>query len=286
MSNKVDQFESTFRSAVKEVYKYRPPELQKVLVVTDLDKEAATTFTDGCRKFLEVLADARWQTVTGEDFHNVAELLNLVVEDDPDLICTYRHLHSNAWKWPHSLGEHVDVLTQVTSCPVMVVPHPERGGALDHAQQDTDVVMAITDHLTGDDRLVNHAARLTMSGGKLYLTHVEDEGVFERYLDVIGKIPQIDTETARETILAQLLKEPRDYIESCAEVLSRDAKERSLTVEAVVTMGHRLSEYERLIQDHEVDLLVMNTKNEDQFAMHGLAYPLAVDLRSIPLLML
>ncbi len=284
--SKVDQFESRFRAAVKEVYRYRPPELSKVLVITDLDREAATTFADGCRRFLDVLAAARWHTVSGESFRNVAELLNLVVEHDPDLICTYRHLHSNAWKWPHSLGEHVDVLTQVTSCPVMVVPHPARGGALEHAQQDTDRVMAITDHLTGDDRLVSFAARLTTPRGTLYLSHVEDEAVFERYMDVIAKIPQIDTETARETVKGQLLKEPLEYIESCAEVLARDAGDLSLTVEPVVTMGHRLSEYERLIRAHEVDLLVMNTKDKDQLAMHGLAYPLAVDLRTIPLLML
>jgi hypothetical protein len=30
----------------------------------------------------------------------------------------------------------------------------------------------------------------------------------------------------------------------------------------------------------------MNTKDEDQLAMHGLAYPLAIELRTIPLLML
>ena len=30
----------------------------------------------------------------------------------------------------------------------------------------------------------------------------------------------------------------------------------------------------------------MNTKDDDQLAMHGLAYPLAVELRDIPLLML
>ena len=104
--------------------------------------------------------------------------------------------------------------------------------------------------------------------------------------DVIARIPEVDTETARETIKAQLLKEPRDYIESCAEVLARDAKDLSLTVELVVAMGHRLSEYENLIQEHEVDLLVINTKDEDQFAMHGIAYPLAVEMRQIPLLML
>ena len=51
-------------------------------------------------------------------------------------------------------------------------------------------------------------------------------------------------------------------------------------------MGHHLSTYKELVQKHQVDLLVMNTKDEDQLAMHGIAYPLAVELREIPLLML
>jgi hypothetical protein len=41
-----------------------------------------------------------------------------------------------------------------------------------------------------------------------------------------------------------------------------------------------------LIEQHEVDLLVLNTKDDDQFAMHGISYALAVELRQIPLLML
>ena len=51
-------------------------------------------------------------------------------------------------------------------------------------------------------------------------------------------------------------------------------------------MGRRIEEYTRLIEEHEVDLLVMHVKDEDQLAMHGLSYPLAVELRQIPLLML
>ena len=57
-------------------------------------------------------------------------------------------------------------------------------------------------------------------------------------------------------------------------------------VEQLVGFGHRLSEYKRLIEQHQVDLLVLNTKDEDQLAMHGIAYALAVELRQIPLLML
>ncbi len=30
----------------------------------------------------------------------------------------------------------------------------------------------------------------------------------------------------------------------------------------------------------------MHTKDEDQMAMHGMAYPLAIELRQIPLLLL
>ena len=88
--SKVDQFESRFRAAIKEVYQFRPPTLQRVLVITDLDNEAAETFADACREFLDVLGDVQWTTVGGDRFHNVAELLALVVDEDPDLICTYR----------------------------------------------------------------------------------------------------------------------------------------------------------------------------------------------------
>ena len=79
--------------------------------------------------------------------------------------------------------------------------------------------MAIADHLTGDHHLVSYAARLTTKRGTLFLTHVEDEVIFARYMDVIGKIPSIETEAAREAILQQLLAEPHDYVGSCVEVL-------------------------------------------------------------------
>ncbi len=80
------------------------------------------------------------------------------------------------------------------------------------------------------------------------------------------------------------MKDPADYIESCRIGLSKSAP--SLEVESLVTSGHHLHEHRRLIEEHDVDLLVMNTKDEDQLAMHGLAYPLAIELRTIPLLML
>ena len=159
---------------------------------------------------------------------------------------------------------------------------PLRSG--EQLPQATRSVLAVTDHLTGDDRLVNHAVHFTDPQGILYLSHIEDEADFERYLEVISKIPTIDTENAQEAIGQQLLKEPQDYIDSCRAALHESGL--TLQIESSVLMGHRISDYKRLIQEHSIDLLVLNTKDEEQFAMHGLAYPLAVELRQVPMLML
>ena len=108
--------------------------------------------------------------------------------------------------------------------------------------------------------------------------------MFDRYVDAISKIPSIDTEEARETIKQQLLKEPHDYVGSCAAKLREVGL--PLKVEEIVAMGHHVSEVRRLVDDHGVDLLILQTKDEDQLAMHGLAYPLVIELRHVPILML
>ena len=144
--------------------------------------------------------------------------------------------------------------------------------------------MAITDHMLGDHRLVNYAVRFTGADGTLWLTHIENEIVFDRYLDAISKIPSIDTDPARAALSRQLLKDAKEYIEGCRTSL-REAGV-PLTVEPLVTFGHHLADYRKLIEEHKVDLLVLNTNEEDQLAMHGIAYALAVELRQIPLLLL
>ena len=170
------------------------------------------------------------------------------------------------------------------ACPVLVLPHPQAVRTNSHTLQGTDIVMAVTTHLAGDNSLVNNAAGFTNDGGTLWLAHVEDERSFGRFIDAISKIDAIDTDTARERILAQMLKEPGDYIRSCkAKIINHRP---SVRVEEIVTVGSRLTEFRRLIDKYTVDLLVMHTKNEDQSAMHGLAYPLAVELRETPLLLL
>lgn len=283
---KLDQYESAFRSADKAVYAYERIEPREILLVSDVSGELAESLLDRSRRFLSVLAgdEHRWQRLDGDAFDSVGSLLEAVEGRGPDLIVTYRHLHSTAWQWPYSLGEYLDVLTQATDVPVIVLPHPDAGWALPHSMQNTDQVMAITDHLSGDDRLVNWALRFTEPGGVCWLTHVESGGDFDRLLEVISKIPEIETETARVLIQARLLMEATDYIEFCRKAV--EIQGLDVRLEPLVSMGHRLSEYRRLVEEHRIDLLVMNTMDGEQLAMHGHAYPLAIELRQIPLLML
>ena len=282
---KVDQFESVFRSAVKEVYSPTAIAISKILQVTDLDGEENEVFRGRVRDFLHVLGDdPEWVAAGNGDFDTVADLLDIIQREQPNLICTYRNLRSTAWQWPYSLGEYLDLMTQVAPCPVLVLPHPHAGRALEHALQNTDTVGAVTDHLAGDSSLVDYAVHFTQAEGKLYLGHVEDETSFERVMDAISKIPSIETEDARETIRDQLMKEPADYVDSCRTAL-REAGV-PITTESIVVMGKEIESYRDFIADHEIDLLVFHTRDHGQLAMHGRAYPLAVEFREIPLLML
>lgn len=282
----LNQFESIFKAADKPVHAYARPRFDRILLVSDLNASDAEALAARARAFLSAIdgPDTRWDRLDGDAFDDIQTLLTAIERTKPDLIVTYRHLHSGAWNWPHSLGEYLDVMIQATAVPVLVLPHPQSDHSLPHSVQDTDRVMAITSHLTGDDRLVNHALAFTAPGGICWLTHVESEAVFERYMDVIAKIPALDTETAREAIAERLLREPRDYIVGCRAVIA--AQGLPVTIEEIVIMGRRIEEYRALIEAREIDLLVLYAKDEDQLAMNGHAYPLAVELRAIPLLML
>ena len=144
--------------------------------------------------------------------------------------------------------------------------------------------MAMTDHLAGDSRLVNAALFFTPASGTLHLSNIEDQQVFERYMTAIEKIPSVDSAAVRENLLFRILKEARDYIQSCRAVVA----EQGLEVEIIeaVDLGMHVEDYRQLVVAGETDLLVMNTREVDQLAMHGLAYTLAVELSDIPLLLL
>ena len=285
--SQMDQFESVFRAAIKDVFVYKPIDFKKVLIVTDLLGKDVDLFVEKIKHFTQVLVadkDIQWQVLTANDFQSTEDLLAITKTDNYDLICTYRNLQSNAWQFPHSLGAHLDVLLQLSAVPVLVLPHPKAGYAYEHALQQTNKVMVLTDHLSNDHNIVNQGVKFTQKKGQLFLVHIEDQQTFERYLDAIAKIPSIETDNAQQELQQQLLKMPKDYIRSCRDILS--ASQVDIEVIKIVEFGHHLAQCRRYVEQEKIDLLVMRTKDDDQLAMHGLAYPLAIEIRQIPLLML
>ena len=284
--SKIDEFESLFKSAAKPIFHIEPIRIKKSVIVVDVELDVVAEFVQRIGDFLKVLnsveSTIEIAVVSGSEFQSVGQLLDTIKGQSADLICTYRNLHGSANDFPFSLGECVDVLTQATDIPVLLVPRPNE--LTDSMLINTDRVMLMTDHLAGDNRLVSYGALFTQDHGKLILAHVEDEQTFLRYMQVISKIQDIDTDVAKEAIMEQLLKEPRDFIDSCEDGLKQAGL--PLEIVPVVTVGHHLADYRNLVSEHEADLLILNTKDEDQLAMHGLAYPVSVELRDLPLLLI
>jgi len=283
----VDQFESVFKAAAKTTYMHETPSLGKVLLVTDMEESDGALYLNSVRQYFEktLLPDeTNWEVLSKNEFQTVKDLLGKVEEHRPDILITYRNLRSESWRWPYSLGEHLDVLTQITTTPVLVLPHPDRDDASEFLSKTPENVMAVSGHMCGEGTLIKYASAFTPKGGKLLLSHIEDKVTLDRYLDAIEKIPDIDSEVARETLLARLLNDAKDFSESAREGLKQAGLD--ISVECMAQLGSRLEDYRKLIEEGQVDLLVMHAKEDDQLAMHGMAHPLAVELRSVPILLL
>jgi hypothetical protein len=283
----VDQFESVFKAAAKTTYLHETPSFGKVLLVTDMEESESTLYLNLVRQYFEKILlpnETKWEVLSKKEFQTVKDLLGKVEEHRPDILITYRNLRSDSWRWPYSLGEHLDVLTQVTTTPVFVLPHPDRDDASELLGKSPKNVMAVSGHMCGEGTLIKYASAFTPKGGKLLLSHIEDKVTLDRYLDAIEKIPEIDSEVARETLLTRLLNDAKDFSESAREGLAQAGLD--ISVECMAQLGSRLEDYRKLIEEGQVDLLVMHAKEDDQLAMHGMAHPLAVELRAVPILLL
>lgn len=284
MTDHIDEFESMFRRADKEQYSCVEIPIESVTLVSDGSRSEAEAVEADVRQFISQLSGTSgWRIITGDEYHTVSELMAAIDQQQTDLLITHRHLQETSLVPQHSLGVYLDVLTQTTSIPVLVLP----GTAVSPmklAERDCDRVMVVADHISGDNRLINYGAAMCRPGGTMWLCHVEDDLVFERYMQVIGRIPEIDTEAARVLIENQLLKEASDFIEECARVIHAEGP--NIRVEPYVGRGHHLRDYRQLIEQHDADLLVLNTKDDDQLAMHGSAYSLSVELTDVSMLLL
>ena len=284
MTDHIDEFESIFRRAEKVPFSYASLPINSITLVCDGTREQAERIERDVRQFIQRLdAATNWRLICGDDYHTVSELVELVDQQQTDLLITHRHLQETSLVPRHSLGVYLDVLTQTTSIPVLVLPGTS-ASPVEVAQRDCDRVMVVADHISGDNRLINYGAVMCRSGGSMWLCHVEDDLIFERYMQAIGCIPEIDSDDARILIEKQLLTDASEFIDECSRVIHDEGP--NINVERYVGRGHHLRDYRTLIQNHDVDLLVLNTKDDDQLAMHGRAYSLSVELTDVSMLLL
>ena len=282
----LDQVESQFRATLKVKPVFILPEVKRIAVVTDAPADGAEAVIAKYKTLLAPMAqkdEFEWMLCAGDEAKRVSAMVNMVNEVKPELIVVARHLFEEDVDLAHSLGTHVDTLTQAVDTPVLLTPHP-RSPSFEKATQSIGRILVVTDHIVGDSRLVSWGLRLAQHGGMLKLAHVEDDAVFVRYLEAISRIPDIDTAIAESQLKARLLDDARTYLVEVQEQLSVSHPKVEVTHDVI--LGHTIQDYVRLIREEQLDIVVMNTKDDTQQAMHGAAYSLSVELVQMPLLLL
>ena len=288
---KIDEFESQFRSAVKERYEFRPVVLEHVVLVCDVEAAETPQLLEIVKRLVPDLPGSQFQgatellwTVIGRDeLHSVKEVVQRIDESKPNLIVTQRDLKTAADDLVYGLSNYLDAFTQSIPTPVLLLPD-ESVEELDASIRPTDHVMVNAPHLTGDSMLLNWGIRFSLPAGELFLAHIEDDDAFSYYMDAIGRIPEIDTEVARVKLSEMLRRMPTEFIEEAQKKILE--AQPDLQVRGLVEIGQRLSDYRRIVQEHHVDLLIIHTEDPHQRAMNRFAYAIAVEFRHLPLLLL
>jgi len=280
----LDEFESVFRRAEQEPFIYSDKKIDHVLLVLDEQRDQTEATIEALKQFSSELANVeKWDTLRVGPNTTVQKLEEDVKGSPADLLITWRHLHEEAIVPRCSLGIYVDMLTQATDFPILLLPGSIASPATIQGRK-CKTVLAATDHLAGDHRLINNAAAITNPNGKLVLCHVEDDRTMQRYLQAIERIPEVNSELVRTKLQEQLSRDVARYLQAAQKSIKEAGV--PIQIETELTTGHRLSVYRNLIISHKADLLVMNTKDDDQLAMHGLAYAMSVEFVEIPQLLL
>lgn len=283
----IDEFESLFKRAERTPYQFEAIDLGCVTFVSDKTSDHLSKEADAVRElFARGLAgndeSQKFEVIGGDDFNSVVDLLALIEKYKPDLIITERDLKTKGENLVYGLTNYVDALTQVCSSPVLLLP--SAGKRIHERSQALNRIMVETDHLDGDSTLVNWGVYFAAPSGDLFLTHIEDDRPFAHYMNLISRIPDIDTDLAFEKIKELLIKVPRDFIATVSNRLGEEFPH--LGVHGIVELGHALSVYQNQVDSYRIDLLAIHTKVEGQLAMSGTSYAMAVELKALPLLML
>jgi hypothetical protein len=283
MSN-LNQFESVFRRALRKRFEYQEVKLEKILIITDGEEKEA--YSDQIQSYLKSsFSRAKFELDVWDkkDFAPWPQIKDRLHRCHPDLVITHRMLWESDIHVEKSLGSYIDLLSQDTDYPLLVTPHP-RLFPLENVLKEKGGVLVATEHLYDDHTLINMAIKFASKESSITLVHIEDEDTFQYYMEAISKIPDIPDELAEKRLREQLLAGPMHYAESVREVFRE--KSSPIRIESCIEFGHLIKSYRKLMKSHVTDLLVVNTKDDTQLAMHSIGYSLAVEFRETPVLLL
>lgn len=274
-----DEFSSIFRRSMVPQFQFDTWKVSSACLIVDQNSTNSQSVIERLKTFSPALAEAHeWKTIQVDKSSTVESVEQQLAASLPDLIVTWRHLCETQMHPHHSLGVYVDVLTQVVPRPILLLPGECSQGAEKLPPKCQNILIA-TDHAIQESRLIHQAVAMGGKEASIILGHVEDDLSYQRYLQAIERIPEINTEIAAEKLLSQLLHDADRFGVHVAEQLAEQYPDLTLKTETM--LGHRVQTFRKLVESQQTDLLVMNTKDQDQLAMHGLAYSLSIELRDI-----
>lgn len=263
----LDVFASVFKRSVKHHFRYQEKELTSMMVIADgehlnaLDDFAATYCENRTR--FAYTSTFKWSTLRDE-----------LAKQSPSMVLIQRQLGIHDAGLQFSMGPILESITQELNIPVLVLPHDFSGYHIKN-------VAVGFDHQIDNSHLVNQALLLKNSIENLVLVHVEEESVFNYYMDAISKIPGINTEYAEANIQETILKLSGDFFEDVKSKLSP----QKLNISSHCSFGDVVTQYGKLINDHQVDLLVFEAEDDSKLAMHSLGQSLAIQFPNIATLL-
>ena len=276
---KLDHFASLFRAADKEQIVIPDISIRQILLVTDMNQEDSLQIWEKWKGLFDPSVDIR--IFDAEISLHLPSLIEAMKHVECDLVVTYRCLHSDAWQYPYAIGSYVEVLTQIIPFPVLLMPHP-------HQNTDTYTkpknLLLFSSELTQESELVGFANAFVASKDEsLIMIQMDDKATYDRIFDIISKIPQIDTDDAQYYIQERRSLEMKDWVTRCIDFLEQKGNAPHMSYMDIYDPS--MKKCASLIEEHQADLLIINTKDDEQLAIHGLAYPIMVQFRNIPLLL-
>jgi len=285
MPDKLDQFESVFKSADMPVLSHDEKYFREILVISDQQPDVGGDYWQQLRQAWPMLDrdNANWRSLPVDALQDAGSFVDRVENEKADLIVTQRYLAEAERGQLRGLGSLLGAVVWQTSAPVLILPCDESGRVIQR-ESTSGTVVAATDHLTGDNVLVDYGVRFTPLEGRLVLAHIEDDATFERLMNEIERIPQIETDVAREQLKEKLLRRPQAYIDSCKEVLRTAGKRCDIS--SVIRFGHRVRDYQALIGENGAEMLCLHAGGDDVPARRGMAHMIATQFRNLPLFLI